>query len=280
MLNLTHSGPVTRLAFSTWRSRTIRYDVSAFFSHGILIDTGFPDAAAEFERAVLALRPDAAIITHGHEDHGANAAVLARLGVPMAIAPDTLVELREAQRVRFYRSYTWGQPRPFTADFVPFDPAPLQMIRTPGHCADHHVVWDAAHGVLFSADLWLGVRDKLVHAEEDPRQLLRDLRTAIALNPEQMFDAHRGPVQDPVRALTLKAEWLAQTIGAIEQRIGQGWGDRAIVRDVLGGERWTGFVSRGEYSRTNFVRNLRAPAPGPARAPAPAPTSARAHRTP
>jgi glyoxylase-like metal-dependent hydrolase (beta-lactamase superfamily II) len=257
MLSVLHHGQVLELRFTTWRSRSIGYSVSAYFARGVLIDCGFPDAARDVERIARELRPDGAIITHGHEDHGANVDVLARLGVPLAMAPDTLAELRAGKRIRFYRSYTWGQPRPFSAEFQPFDPAPLQVIATPGHCADHHIVWDAAHGTLYSADLWLGVRDKLVHAEEDPRQLLRDLRAAAALEPESMFDAHRGPVREPVRALNAKAQWLDDMIGTIDRRIAEGWSDRAILRRVVGGEVWTGFVSRGEYSRRNFVRNLR-----------------------
>jgi glyoxylase-like metal-dependent hydrolase (beta-lactamase superfamily II) len=263
MIRLDHLGPVTRIRMSTWRSRSIGYEVSAYCARGVLIDCGFPDVAAQLGHVAAGLRPDGAVITHGHEDHGGNAAVLARLGIPLAVAPDTLAELRAAPRIRLYRSYCWGQPRPFSGAFVPFDPAPLELVHAPGHCPDHRVVWDPTQGTLFSADLWLGVRAKLVHAEENPRQLVRDLRRAIALSPEQMFDAHRGPVRDPVRALTAKAEWLDETIGAVERRIAAGWSNRAIVRGVLGGEEWTGFVSRGEYSRGNLVRNVRAGAPGP-----------------
>jgi glyoxylase-like metal-dependent hydrolase (beta-lactamase superfamily II) len=271
MLRVESHGPVVRLRLSTWRSRSIGYEVSAYFASGVLIDCGFPDVAREVAAAVSDLRPTGAIITHAHEDHAGNAAVLARLGIPMTIAPDTLAELREGRRIRFYRSYTWGQPRPFTPAFEPFDPAPLQLIRAPGHCPDHRMVWDPSHGTLFSADLWLGVRDKLVHAEEDPRQLAHDLRAAASLAPERMFDAHRGPVRDPVRAITAKADWLDETIAAVERRIADGWTDRAIQRHVLGREEWAGVVSRGEYSRANLVRNVRAGMPG-------APASARTTR--
>lgn len=267
MIRLERLGPVTRLRMSSWHSRSIGYEVSAYFAHGVLIDCGFRDVAAQFEHVAAGLRPDGAIITHSHEDHGGNATVLARLGIPIAIAPDTLAKLRTASRVRSYRSYTWGQPRPFTAEFVPFDPAPLTLLNAPGHCPDHRMVWDAAHGTLYSADLWLGVHDKLVHAKENPRQLVRDLRAAAALAPEFMFDAHRGPVPDPVRALTAKADWLGERISCIDRCIANGMSDRAIVRAELGGEVWTGFVSRGEYSRTNLVRNIRAAAAVPSLTP-------------
>jgi glyoxylase-like metal-dependent hydrolase (beta-lactamase superfamily II) len=261
MIRLERHGDVTRLRMSTWRSRRIDYEVSAYFAHGALVDCGFPDAARGLADVLRELRPDGAVITHGHEDHAGNVAVLARLGIPIWTSPETLAELRAGRRIRAYRRFTWGQPRPFSGAVEPFDPRPLQIIAAPGHCPDHHVVWDAERGTLYSADLWLGVHAKVMHVEEDPRQLVRDLRAAAALAPERMFDAHRGPVRDPVRALNAKADWLDETIGVIEQRVRDGWTDRLIVRAVLGGEELTGFVSRGEYARANLVRSVRAGMP-------------------
>ncbi len=276
MIRLEPHGDVTRLRMSTWRSRAIDYEVSAYFAHGTLIDCGFPDAARELEPVLRQLRPAGAVITHAHEDHAGNVALLARLDIPLWMSADTLAELRAGHHIRAYRRFTWGRPRAFTGAVEPFDPRPLRIISTPGHCPDHHIVWDAERGTLYSADLWLGVHVKVMHVEEDPRQLLRDLHAAAALQPERMFDAHRGPVRDPVRALEAKAEWLAGIIDVIERRVREGWDDRLIVRAVLGGEERTGFASRGEYARANLVRNVRATMTGAAAstaAPLPTPHS-------
>ncbi|MGH7670910.1 MAG: MBL fold metallo-hydrolase [Gemmatimonadaceae bacterium] len=273
MIRLEQHGDVTRLRMSTWRSRAIHYEVSAYFTHGVLIDCGSPDVARELEPVLRQLSPDGAIITHGHEDHAGNVAVLARLGIPVWAAAETLAEIRAGHRIHAYRRFTWGQPRAFGGAVAPFDPRPLQMISSPGHCPGHHIVWDAERRTLFSADLWLGVHAKVMHVEERPRQLLRDLSAAAALEPERMFDSHRGPVRDPVRALNAKADWLREIIGTIERRVREGWTDHAIVRAVLGGEERTGFVSRGDYARANLVRNVRAEMTDHAAA-APSPPSA------
>ncbi|HVA57822.1 MAG: MBL fold metallo-hydrolase [Gemmatimonadaceae bacterium] len=261
MIRVERHGDVTRLRMSTWRSRSLGYEVSAFYTRGVLLDCGFPDAADELVATLDELRPAGAVITHAHEDHAGNVALLARRQIPLDIAADSLAELRAGRRIRAYRRYTWGQPRPFTESFVPFVTQSLEAIAAPGHARDHRVFWDPERETLFSADLWLGVHVKVTHHDEDPRQLVRDLRAAAALRPARMFDAHRGPVADPVNALLAKAEWMEQTIGAIERRIGEGWSDRAIVRGVLGGEEWAGWISRGEYARVNLVRNVRAGSP-------------------
>ncbi len=259
MIRVERYGDVTRLRMSTWRSRSIGYEVSAYLTRGVLIDCGFPDVGRQLAPLLDALRPTGAIITHAHEDHAGNVARLARRGIPLDIGPASLDELRAGHRVRAYRRYTWGQPRPFTDAFTPFSPEPFRLIAAPGHCPDQRIVWDAERQTLFSADLWLGVHVKVMHAaEEDPWRLVTDLRAAAALCPRRMFDAHRGPVRDPVQALAEKADWLEQTIADIERRVAQGWDDRTIVRAVLGGEETAGFVSRGEYARANLVRNVRA----------------------
>ena len=96
------------------------------------------------------------------------------------------------------------------------DPAPLQVIHAPGHAADHHVVFDPETGTLFSSDLWLGVKVRVLGEEENPYEIVRSLERAIALQPVRMFDAHRGLVERPVDALRAKRHWMQETIGAIE----------------------------------------------------------------
>ena len=263
MIEQERYGDVLRLRMSSRRSRSMGYEVSAYFTRGVLVDCGFPHVAHELRTLLRELRPVGALLTHGHEDHAGNVALLAAAGIPLDVTAATLAELRAGHRIRAYRRYTWGQPRPFTGAFQAFSSDALRSIPTPGHAHDHRIVWDAERETLLSADLWLGVHDKLMHVEEDPRQLVRDLRAAAALRPARMFDAHRGPVHDPVRALNAKADWLEATIAAIEVRVAAGWSDRAIRRQVLGREELAGFISRGEYARANLVRTVRAGAAAP-----------------
>lgn len=133
----------------------------------------------------------------------------------------------------------------------------LTCFPTPGHTADHQVVWDAERETLFAGDLWLGVRARAMHADEDPYALLESIRHVHALGPKRMFDAHRGFVPHPMAALSAKADWLAGTIAAIETRITAGWSDRAIRKTLLGGEDPVAYLSFGEYAQMNFVRAVR-----------------------
>jgi hypothetical protein len=119
------------------------------------------------------------------------------------------------------------------------------------------VVWDSMTGTLFGGDLYLGVKVRIAHSGEDPWLLVRTLREIAALGPDRLFDAHRGFVPTPVPLLLAKADWTEEMIAAIERRIAEGAEDSAIVRELFGGESVPGYFSAGDYSRTNFVRNVR-----------------------
>jgi glyoxylase-like metal-dependent hydrolase (beta-lactamase superfamily II) len=256
MIDVSRFDDVQRIRMWTRRSMAVGYDVSAYLIRGVLVDTGFRHVATELESALAALKPRGVIVTHWHEDHAGNAPTLAER-FPMWMADSTEAKLRERQQVKFYRHFTWGRPKAMRVALRGFDAAPLQVIATPGHSSDHHVVFDPESRSLFSGDLWLGVRVRIVGATENPYQIIESLTRAIALEPVRMFDAHRGPVENPVEALRAKCHWLTETVGAIERRLSAGESESQILREVLGGEERTAFFSQGEYSRRNLVRSVR-----------------------
>ena len=254
MLRTEPVSDVTRLRFFSWRSRSFGYDASAYLFDGVLVDCGFPRAHRDLRTVLASHRPVGVILTHFHEDHAGNADIVAQLGVPIAAAAATLELLRDPPPVQLYQRYVWGVPRPLTVEPVPFAPSGFELIATPGHSGDHHVVWHPEREILFAGDLFLGVKVRVVRRGEDPRLLVDSLRRAIALRPRVMLDTHRGPVENPVGALTAKANWLEETIGLVDQLADRGWSERAIAREVLGSEPVIRVVTFGDLSRRNFVR--------------------------
>ena len=258
MLEVIRHGSITRLRMYTWRSRAAGLDVSAYVLRNVMIDTGFPRAWSDLESVLPSLGLRGAIVTHEHEDHAGNAPQLAARGVPLCLDPRTERTLRERPDILAYRKIIWGHPTSPLGDVIPFVTAPLEFIPTPGHSDDHHAVWDPETESVFSGDLWLGVRSRAMHHHEEPHRIVESLRRVLALRPKHLFDAHRGEVPTPVEALEAKIDWMRETIGAIERRLSEGWSDAAILREVLGGEERSAYVSAGEYARINFVRAVRA----------------------
>ena len=268
MIAVERHDDVTRYELSTRRSRAIGYSVSTYLVRGVLVDTGFHAVRHEVEHLARELRERndlrGALVTHRHEDHAGNVALLARLGLPIGLAAATLDALRMVGPIGFYRRYTWGtMPSLGEAPVTPLAgeelaATGLALLPTPGHSSDHHAVWDAERETLFGGDLFLGVKVRVAHPGENPRQLAESLRAAAALRPKRLFDAHRGAVlDDPTAKLLAKAAWIEETVGEIDRLVAAGWSDAAIRRRVLGREEVAGYFSRGDYSRGNFVRAVR-----------------------
>jgi len=247
-------GPVTRFRFSTGRSRSVGYEVSAFLLHGMLIDCGFPDVESDLATILTGHTPRGVILTHYHEDHAGTVEYVARRGVPIAAPSLTLQLLRESPSLGLYRRFCWGVPDRLASTVTPFMPDGLELVSAPGHSPDHHVVWEPATRTLFAADLFLGVKVRVARPGEDPRLLARSLRTIARLEPAIMFDSHRGLVPNPVAALIAKADWLDATIAQIDALDREGMNDHAIRRAVLGAEGAVYWFSAGDLSRINFVR--------------------------
>ena len=254
---LRHDG-VTQWRFSTRASRLAGYSASAFVtSDGILVDTGIPARAREFERLLDATTIHAVMVTHYHEDHAGNVELAARRGIPIWMAPATRALVTSVAPIGVYRRLTWHSMRPLRSRTNEYIPDLLQPIAAPGHCADHHVMWHPASRTLFSADLFLGVAVRIAHRDEDLWASLESLDAMVALEPARMFCAHRGLVPSPVEALRAKAAWTRELIDTISTRITRGDTDAQILNSVMRGESLTGRASFGEYSRQNFIRAVR-----------------------
>lgn len=254
---IRHDG-VTELRFASAASRAVGYAVSAYLTDdGVLVDSAFPGARRDLVRALAGRLPRGAVITHHHEDHAGNVAWLAQAGVPVWLAEATRPLLARVDAIGWYRRFTWRRMAPLHTPPAHFEPAPLVMLPTPGHTADHHVAWDPATRTLFAGDLFLGVKVRIAHHDEDPYALVASLEQVASLAPARMFCAHRGLVEDPVSQLRAKAAWHREVLAEIARRIEAGHTDARIVKELFGGESATGRASFGEYSRASLVGAVR-----------------------
>ena len=254
MIERTEHDDVTAVRLDWWRSRLAGYQVFTFLVRGVLIDSGFPGAARDITSLLREHRVRGAFITHHHEDHAGNAELLATTGVPLAMAESTAEIINAPQPIGWYRRFTWRAMRPLISHTTPFVDASLSLLHAPGHCADHHVVWDSASGTLFAGDLFLGVKVRVAHADEDPRAHVASLRAMVAREPTRVFCMHRGLLPDGAKMLSVKADWMDEMIGTIERLFADGQSVQLIRSRVFGARGRTDFISQGDYSSTNLIR--------------------------
>src|SRR3954471_11732846 len=107
-LRIDRFDDVIRLRMDSPGSRAVNLDVSAYVVHGVLIDTGFHRVRRPLMEAVRSLGVEGAIVTHWHEAHAGNAAMLAAEGVPLSMRKETEAILRAPPDIQLYRRVVWG----------------------------------------------------------------------------------------------------------------------------------------------------------------------------
>ena len=251
---VTRHGDITAVHFATARSRTAGYGVYVFLARGSLIDTAFHGARREFAALLEEMHPAGVLLTHQHEDHAGNAALVAGRGIPIGASRATLDAIRMVEPIGFYRRFVWSSMPPLRGEIEPYIAKGLEPIDAPGHSPDHQVIWDAERETLFAGDLWLSVKVRVARPGEDPRRLARSLREIAELRPRRMFDSHRGEIERPREMLLAKAAWLEEMIGSIDRLHASGLRTGEILSRVFGGEAGVAYVSAGDLSRRNFIR--------------------------
>lgn len=263
MIQQTQFGDVTALLFTWPRSKVAGYSVHAFLVRNVLVDNGFPGVARQMRSLIASLQLRGAFVTHHHEDHAGNTEFLAKSGVPLAMDADTLALLQRPGKIGPYRHFMWKATPPLVSAIVPFSDDSLSLVATPGHCENHHSVWDEHTGTLFAGDLFLGVKVRVAHSYENPRQQVLSLRAMIARNPDRVFCAHRGFVANGQSMLRAKADWIENLVARADKLIDEGWSDRHIRKELIGPLGSSHFISAGDYSPVNLVAAIRKTRPQP-----------------
>ncbi len=256
MIERTDHDDVTALRLSWWRSRIANFSVYAYMVRGVLVDTGFTGVGSEIAHFVRERRPRGVLVTHQHEDHAGNIELLARMGVPIGVSAETERIVRGPYPIGPYRQLVWSGMPMMRSRIEPFADETLSLEYAPGHSPDHHVVWDHNTNTLFAGDLFLGVKVRVAHSDEDPRLHVESIRGLLARKPSRVFCMHRGLVPDGAGALAVKANWMDEIIGRIEVLRSQGRSLDEIRAEVLGARTRTHYISRGEYSPENIVRSV------------------------
>lgn len=259
--------PVHRLKMvRTFLGKPI-HSVSAYRIGDVLIDSGPPSTASDLVEMLRSDSPERLLLTHHHEDHSGGGGPISReLGVPVAASAGAVPILAEGLRMPLYRRLVWGRrPETFRAEPLPAvvetgvletEHLELRVVATPGHAFTHVAFFEPERRWLFSGDLFVHERVKLLRRIEDLGQHLDSLRRVLALEPEWMLCAHAGPVEDATGALVRKIHYWEELGERARELRRQGWPVSRITRNLLGQEGLLTFLSFGDFSKRNLVRAL------------------------
>lgn len=232
-----------------------------FLVDGLLVDTGPSHCAREVESILDRHVIDQVVLTHHHEDHAGNAALVARrLDVDPLAHEAAGPLLRHPEPLPLYRRLVWGPTAPCaTQDLGGELETPHHVFRvldTPGHAPDHVVLHEPDRRWLFSGDLFITRRPTVMSDDTDVTTLIDSLRRLLKLPDCRMFCQHSGRHDSHQKALGDKLDWL---LGLQEKAVmhhEEGRTLRETTRALgLRKSLWR-FISRGEFSGENLVREL------------------------
>jgi glyoxylase-like metal-dependent hydrolase (beta-lactamase superfamily II) len=233
-----------------------------YFVDGVMIDTGQKHLSREIQHLVADFPVQTILLTHYHEDHSGNAAMLKHLlDVPILGHPITIEKLKTPFKIFPYQKLLFGAagsvevlPLP---NLVETDNYCFKPIHTPGHSRDHMVFWEAEQGWLFSGDLYLGDRAKYFRADERIKDEIQSLKIVRELDFDSVFCAHHPKVRDGKKSIIRKLDFLENLYGSVEELYKQGFDIGQIMRKLKIKE--TYFLMMfcfGNISARNMVRSV------------------------
>ncbi|MEH7612023.1 MBL fold metallo-hydrolase [Gottfriedia acidiceleris] len=193
--------------------QSVSLNVYSYLVDGVLIDTGSQSLHRYFESFIDQADFDQVMITHSHEDHSGCAAYIEKTKkLPIYLNEKTIDYCAQRADYPLYRQLFWGRRKPFHAMAMPETftsrNATWKVIDTPGHAFDHIALLNQETGQLFTGDLFVSDRTKVVLAEESIPTIIHSLEKVLTYDFQDVFCNHVGFVEDGRAALERKRDYL------------------------------------------------------------------------
>ena len=210
-----------------------------YYVDGVLIDTGPPKALEAVKPLYEQLEIDFVCLTHSHEDHCGTAPYLAnQCGIPVYAHENAIEICSKPAQYPLYRQYIWGL-RDEGFPVKPLDKTfqsrsyTWEVIETPGHAYDQVAFYNREKGWLFSGDIYVTPKTRLILSWEHIRDTMESLKRVLTYDFEHMFCGHAGHVKDGKRALQMKLDDLEEKKEEILDLYYKGWTVDEITKKVF-----------------------------------------------
>ena len=235
--------------------------VFMYMVDGLLIDTAQHHMAKAIGGLLGGKSLSGIILTHHHEDHSGNAAMINRRhAIPVMAHPLAVEKLRRGFPIRPYQRLVWGKAPPLEVTPLPAtvetDRYAFTSIHTPGHSKDHTVFLEKNHGWLFSGDLYLGERIKFFRSDENFGDQIASLKKIMALDFDTLFCAHNPCLKNGRQKIKNKLQFLEDLYGNVRKLAERGYSEKAVINALdPKNDRGVKWFTMGNVSFANMVRS-------------------------
>ena len=254
-----HSG--VRMINGSIRFQAIRLNVFCFEVDGVLIDTGASKLLEQFKPFFSQMDVDQIVLTHYHEDHSGCVNYLQQhYNVPIYMSDLRREECTKKANYPLYRKLFWGKRPPFTAQAIGQQftsrTSNWTVIETPGHTNDHLSYLNNSTGQLFTGDLYVTPKTKVVLREESIPQIIHSIEKVLTYDFNEVYCNHAGLVKNGRKALELKREYLLELSDKIQMMHNQGLSIMEIKEQLFRKNYPIVRVSAGEWDSTHIVTSV------------------------
>jgi glyoxylase-like metal-dependent hydrolase (beta-lactamase superfamily II) len=247
-------GPIGSPLMSVWM----------YVLDGLVIDTGQHQMAKAVKTLLREKKISRIALTHHHEDHSGNAAMLCSLhAIPVMGHPLAAAKLKRGFAIRPYQYLVWGKAPavavlPLTG-VIETERFSLLPIKTPGHSKDHIVFLEKQHGWLFAGDLYLGERIKYFRSDERLGDQIASLKKVLQFEFDALFCAHNPCLTNGKSRIRNKLQFLEDFSGQVKHLAAKGFSERAVIKAMdPAKDRLTKWITMGNVSFANMVRSAMA----------------------
>lgn len=236
----------------------IAMSVYSFYVDGLLIDTGSSSLAQEFQSFFNEVDIQQVALTHAHEDHSGNAIwIQQQKEVPIYIHGEAVDECASDSNLPLYRKVLWGERPGFSAKplgaTLQTNRATWDVIATPGHTTDHVSFYNRATGEMFTGDLYVQTKTKVVLDEENIVHTLASLKHLLNYDFETIYCCHAGFLVDGRTKIIEKIAYLEELEGNIFKLYNQGNTVEEISKSIFPREYPITKVSGEQWSSNHII---------------------------
>lgn len=203
----------------------------------LVIDTGQHHMQKYVRQAVSSEPIDAVLLSHFHEDHSGNAALIKEMhGAEVYAHPYGGRKLASGFDILPYQKLLFGKASPLeTSPFpekIQTGDYTLEVIHSPGHSKDHTVFFERQNGWLFSGDLYIGEKIQFFRSDEKIADQIDSLKKISQLDFDTIFCGHRPALENGKAKLLRKLHFLQDFHCRTGELAALGCSEREIIKTM------------------------------------------------